>query len=88
MSTCPENLVCLTWEEYDELIYLLDESGLEYSAPTPESIGDVEAVANFTWQLLFLNPLELAYIGLPMGVLAFYGLSIYAMFRYIQKKFD
>jgi len=88
MSTCPENLVCLTWEEYDELIYLLDESGLEYSAPTPESIGDVEAVANFTWQILFLSPWELAYIAIPMGTLAFYGLSIYAMFRFIQKKFD
>ena len=86
MSTCPENLVCLTSEEYDDLIYLLDESGLEYSAP--ESIGDVEAVANFTWQLLFLSPWELAYIAIPMGTLAFYGLSIYAMFRFIQKKFD
>ena len=50
-------------------------------------MGDAEAVANFTWEILFLSPWELAYIALPMSVLAFYGLAIYAIFKYIQRKF-
>lgn len=51
-------------------------------------IGDAQAVADFTWQVLFLTPWELAYIALPMSVLAFYGLSIYAIFKYIQRRFS
>ena len=62
---------------------IIDEVG---GLPVPE-IGDAEAVANFTWEVLFLSPWELAYIALPMSVLAFYGLSIYAIFKYIQRKF-
>ncbi len=51
-------------------------------------MSDAQAVADFTWQVLFLTPWELAYIALPMSVLAFYGLSIYAIFKYIQRKFS
>lgn len=51
-------------------------------------ISDAQAVADFTWQVLFLTPWELAYIALPMSVLAFYGLSIYAIFKYIQRRFS
>ncbi len=51
-------------------------------------MGDAEAVAAFTWEVLFLSPWELAYIALPMSVLAFYGLSIYACFKWLQKKFS
>ena len=86
-NTCPENHVCLPFEEYDDIVSMLEESGMEYSM-SAERLGDVEAVANFTWSILFLTPWELVYIALPMGTLAFYGLSIYAMFRYIKKKFD
>jgi hypothetical protein len=50
--------------------------------------SDAQAVADFTWQVLFLTPWELAYIALPMSVLAFYGLSIYAIFKYIQRRFS
>ena len=57
----------------------------------PDSIaplGDGEAAANFVWNVLFLTPLELLYIGISMSVLAFYGLSIYYMYKKIQKKFS
>ena len=54
----------------------------------PELSGDGQAIAEFTWQVLFLSPWELAYIALPMSVLAFYGLSIYAIFKWLQKRFS
>jgi len=54
----------------------------------PEAMSDAEAAANFVWQVLFLNPIELIYIGITMTVLATYGLSIYYMFKKIQKKFS
>ena len=53
----------------------LDESELE--------LGDVEAAGDFVWQ-----PIELIYIGFTMTVLAFYGLSIYYVYKKIQKKFS
>ena len=82
---CPETMVCLTEESFNEMLAPYE---MEYSAETLElePMGDAEAVANFTWEILFLSPWELAYIALPMSVLAFYGLSIYAIFKYIQKK--
>ena len=58
----------------------LDESELELS--------DVEAAGDFVWQVLFLTPIELIYIGFTMTVLAFYGLSIYYVYKKIQKKFS
>ena len=57
----------------------LEESG---------EMGDAEAIADFTWEILFLSPWELIYIALPMSILAFYGLSIYAIFKYIQRRFS
>ena len=51
-------------------------------------LGDAQAAINFTWEILFLSPWELAYIALPMSVLAFYGLTIYSIFKYIQRKFS
>ena len=85
MVECPEEYYeCLTEEEYDELLDLFDENGLVM----PESLGDGEAAAQFVWNVLFLTPAELIYIGISMSVLAFYGLSIYYMFKKIQKKFS
>ena len=85
MTECPEEYYeCLTEEEWDEIVYLFEENDMAM----PESLGDVEAATNFAWELLFLSPWELAYISIPMGVLAFYGLSIYAIFKYIQKRFS
>jgi len=51
-------------------------------------MGDAEAAANFVWEVLFLSPIELFYIGITMTVLATYGLTIYYMFKKIQKKFS
>ena len=88
MTECPpEFYECLTEEEYDEILNLFEENELSM----PDSIaplGDGEAAANFVWNVLFLTPLELLYIGISMSVLAFYGLSIYYMYKKIQKKFS
>ena len=82
---CPEEYYeCLTEEEYDEILELFEENDVVM----PESLGDVEAASDFVWQVLFLSPVELIYIGISMSVLAFYGLSIYYMFKKIQKKFS
>jgi len=85
MAECPEEYYeCLTEEEWDDIVDLFNENNIE----VPSELGDVEAATNFAWELLFLSPWELAYISIPMGVLAFYGLSIYAIFKYIQRKFS
>lgn len=86
---CPDDMVCLTSEEWFNFvneyeIELTDELGSMEMA----DVSDAQAVADFTWQVLFLSPWELAYIALPMSVLAFYGLSIYATFKWLQKKFS
>ena len=90
-GTCPEEFaVCMTDDEWFDFIteYELEIIDETSSLTALEPTGDAQAVANFTWKLLFLSPWELAYIAIPMAVLGFYGLSIYAMFKYIQKKFS
>lgn len=88
MTECPPEFYdCLTEEEYNEILSILEENELLM----PDSIaplGDGEAAANFVWNVLFLTPIELLYIGISMSVLAFYGLSIYYMYKKIQKKFS
>ena len=82
-----ETSVCFTEEEWVEFIteYELD---IINEVGTVQPTGDAQAAINFTWELLFLSPWELAYIALPMTVLAFYGLTIYSIFKYIQRKFS
>ena len=75
---------CLTYEEWDEIVDVFEENDMVM----PEAMGDVEAASNFVWEVLFLTPIELIYIGITMTVLATYGLSIYYMFKKIQKKFS
>lgn len=90
-GNCPEEFeICLDTESYDELIVMMEDAGVEMDSEMLDlqPLGDAEAVANFTWEILFLSPWELAYIALPMSVLAFYGLSIYASFKWLQKKFS
>ena len=85
MTECPpEFYECLTEEEFDEILEVFEENDMVM----PESLGDAEAAANFVWNVLFLSPSELIYIGISMAVLAFYGLSIYYMYKKIQKKFS
>ena len=88
---CPEGLICYTEEEYEELLTVMEEHGIfgdELAEVVQPAMGDAEALATFTWEILFLTPWELAYIAIPMSVLAFYGLSIYATYKWIQKKFS
>jgi len=82
-----ETSVCFTEEEWVEFIteYELD---LYNEVGTVQPAGDAQAAINFTWEILFLSPWELAYIALPMSVLAFYGLTIYSIFKYIQRRFS
>jgi hypothetical protein len=88
MTECPkEYYECFTEDQYYELLDILDEAGVSMPADL-QPTGDAQAVADFTWQILFLSPWELAYIALPMSVLAFYGLSIYAIYKWVQKKFS
>ena len=90
MSECPEEfVVCMTDDEWYDFVTdyeldIIDEVG---GLPTVAT-SDAQAISDFTWEILFLSPWELAYIALPMSVLAFYGLSIYAVFKYIQRKFS
>ena len=85
---CPDDLVCIDVEMWNDIVdeYDLAMDMSEMSDITKTS--DVQAVVDLSWQLLFLTPWELIYIGLPMSVLAFYGLSIYAIFKWIQKRFS
>ena len=85
MTECPpEFYECLTEEEFDEILEIFEENDMVM----PEALGDAEAAANFVWNVLFLSPIELFYIGISMSVLAFNGLSIYYMYKKIQKKFS
>ena len=78
MVECPEEYYeCLTYEEWDEIVDVFEENDMVM----PEAMGDAEAAANFVWQVLFLSPVELVYIGITMTVLATYGLSIYYMYK-------
>jgi len=85
---CPDDLVCIDVEMWNDIVdeydLAMDMSEMSDVAKT----SDVQAVVDLSWQLLFLTPWELIYIGLPMSVLAFYGLSIYAIFKWIQKRFS
>ena len=82
-----ETNVCFTEDEWGDFIteYELD---IISEVGTVQPTGDAQAAIDFTWQVLFLSPWELAYIALPMTVLAFYGLTIYSIFKYIQRKFS
>lgn len=82
----PEFQVCFPPEAWDE--FISENEIFEDELASMSALGDAEAVANFTWEILFLSPWELAYIALPMTVLAFYGISIYAMFKYVQRRFS
>lgn len=85
---CPEELVCIDEETWDLMVEEYDLSWDEPEMVALESTSDVQAIVDLSWELLFLTPWELVYIGLPMSVLAFYGLSIYAIYKWIQKRFS
>jgi hypothetical protein len=88
MTECPEEFeICFTNNEWIEFHNYVEFDDAEAFIPK-HPIGDAEAVANFTWEILFLSPWELIYIAMPMSVLACYGLTIYYTFKWIQRKFS
>jgi len=82
---CPDDLVCIDIETWESIV---DEYDLAMDVSEVSNTSDVQAIIDVTWEMLFLHPWDLIYIGLPMSVLAFYGLSIYAAYRWIQKRFS
>ena len=62
-GNCPEEFeICLDEESYDELIIMMEEAGVDMTGELDlQPLGDAEAVANFTWEILFLSPWELAH---------------------------
>ena len=40
------------------------------------------------WEILLMHPWDLIYFSIPMSIVAFYILSIYGAFKYIQKRFQ
>jgi len=82
------NTICFTEEEWTEFLVDYELDIVTEVGTIQQPTGDAEAAINFTWEILFLSPWELAYIALPMTVLAFYGLTIYSIFKYIQSRFS
>ena len=82
---CPDELVCMDIETWNGIV---EEYDLAMDMTEVSKTSDVQAIVDLSWELLFLTPWELIYIGLPKSVLAFYGLSIYAIFKWIQKRFS
>jgi len=82
---CPDDLVCIDIETWEAIV---EEYDMAFEYTDVSKTSDVQAIIDVTWEMLFLHPWDLIYIGLPMSVLAFYGLSIYAAYRWIQKRFS
>ena len=82
-SNCPPETVCLTYDEYDEIVMMLQEAEIAYE---PIEMSDTAHMIQLGWDILFLSPWELIYISLPMSVLAIYGLSIYAGYLWVKRK--
>ena len=82
---CPQDMICLTEEGFNQM---LSDANMQYNTETlqVEPMGDAEAVLDFTTQLLFLDFWTIAYLAIPLTIFAVYGLSIYAGFKWIQKK--
>ena len=89
VGDCPEQYYkCLT---EDALNTMMMDAGMEYDYAT-ETVqpaqGDAEVLVDFTKDLLFLDFWTLLSFSIPLTIIAIYGLSIYAGFKYIQRKFS
>lgn len=82
----PEYYKCLT---EDALNQMMSQSGMEYDYAT-ETVqpaqGDAEVLVDFTKDLLFLDFWTLLSFSIPLTIIAIYGLSIYAGFKWIQRR--
>jgi hypothetical protein len=72
----------------DEFHMQLSEAGMEYDETSMEiqPVGDAEAIIDFTQTLLTLDFWTLISFAIPLTIIAVYGLSIYAGFKWLQKK--
>ena len=50
--------------------------------------NQVESALDGIWEILALHPGALIYLSIPMSILAFYVLSIYAIFKRIQQRYS
>tara|TARA_R100001509_G_scaffold59645_1_gene32899 strand:- start:55 stop:225 length:171 start_codon:yes stop_codon:yes gene_type:complete len=50
--------------------------------------NQVESALEGIWEILALHPWDLIYLSIPMSIIAFYFLSIYAIFKRIQNKYS
>ena len=84
---CPPNLMCVPKETFEEMMIGVD---MEYDPATQtfEPMGDAEAIIDFTQTLLTLDFWTLVSFSIPLTIIAIYGLSIYAGFKYIQRRFS
>ncbi len=82
---CPPELVCVPKETLDEMLYGID---MEYNETTQkiEPMGDAEAIIDFTKTFLPVAFGTLLSFSIPLTVMAVYGLSIYAGFKWLQKR--
>ena len=82
----PEYYKCLT---EDALNQMMSQAGMEYDYAT-ETVqpaqGDAEVLVDFTKDLLFLDFWTLLSFSIPLTIIAIYGLSIYAGFKWIQRR--
>jgi|TARA_B110000977_G_scaffold120961_1_gene155634 hypothetical protein len=82
---CPEGMMCIPENEFH---MQLSEAGMVYDESSREiqPLGDAEAIIDFTKDLLFLDPMTILNMAVPLTIFAVYGLTIYAAVKFIQKK--
>jgi hypothetical protein len=85
-DVCPPELVCVPKETLHDM---LSSADMEYNEDTAmiEPMGDAEAIIDFTKDLLFLEPITILNMAIPLTIFAVYGLTLYAAVKYIQKRF-
>ncbi len=86
-SCPPEYHKCFTEDALDEWLSL---NGMEYDSVTEviQPMGDAEAVIDFTKDLLFLDIMTILNMAVPLAIFAVYGLTLYAGYKWVQKKFS
>ena len=82
---CPEGMMCIPENEFH---LMLTDNDMEYTidGEIQPAQGDAEAIIDFTKDLLFLDPMTILNMAVPLTIFAVYGLTIYAAVKFIQKK--
>ena len=82
---CPEGMMCIPEDEFH---LMLTDNDMQYTVEgnIEPAQGDAEAIIDFTQTLLTLDLWTLVSFSIPLTIMAVYGLSIYAGFKWLQKK--